>query len=589
MKRLIPKFIKPSITSGDVLTTVGGKAQWARAVGTAPTGGSTGQVLKKASGSDFDFMWAPDLQGGGAGGTAPVRPWTAADSQSYVGQVRAASPMAYWRLGDTDTTMRDASGNGRDGAYVGAVAHTSGLISADPDGAISLPGTTGMYGNMPYATWMNAAAFTVEALVKVNAITAGDQTVVCRSGANKADWRVRVDSTGAVVFGTFSGSSFNVIASPAGAITPGTVYHIAATWAGGSGALFINGQQVVTGSIARSMFGQPNITIGCEFDGIAANLNGVIDEVAYYDKVLTAAQILAHSQARSNPTTVAYYAASDYVTYANNLWRNTVDGNSSTPGADPSWQLMVKGSPVPVGGTSGQVLKKASTADYDLAWADDLQGSGGGGGGAAYPPGSADAPPATANAKNDEFDGTSSATWATTPTAPTAWDRGTTRPGHLYVKKSGSNSGEWAGLTQPAPTAYPYSVVTKLTGTTAVTNSNRAGGLILAASASASASANYIGQVAIQAAAMRVTQTMGGTWSSNNATTTKVPFGVPLYLKVTVTSATSVTWYVSADGWAWQPVETWNPGFTIGTIGLGCSNEASTATVEAYFDYFRVS
>lgn len=35
---------------------------------TLPAGGTSGQVIKKSSGSDYDFDWAADSTGGGGGG-----------------------------------------------------------------------------------------------------------------------------------------------------------------------------------------------------------------------------------------------------------------------------------------------------------------------------------------------------------------------------------------------------------------------------------------------------------------------------------------------------------------------------------------
>ena len=57
------------------------------------------------------------------------------------------------------------------------------------------------------------------------------------------------------------------------------------------------------------------------------------------------------------------------------------DGQDGAPGADgQDGAPGAKGDPgegVPAGGTTGQVMKKKSNADYDTEWADESGGSGG--------------------------------------------------------------------------------------------------------------------------------------------------------------------------------------------------------------------
>lgn len=55
------------VDSATMLTTLGAAASSHTHNGLAPTGGSSGQVLKKNSNTNYDYSWATDLTGGGGG------------------------------------------------------------------------------------------------------------------------------------------------------------------------------------------------------------------------------------------------------------------------------------------------------------------------------------------------------------------------------------------------------------------------------------------------------------------------------------------------------------------------------------------
>lgn len=206
-----------------------------------------------------------------------------------------------------------------------------------------------------------------------------------------------------------------------------------------------------------------------------------------------------------------------------------------------------------------------------------------------FPPPSADDAPASANAKDDEFDGTTSVTWTATPTAANVLDVNSTSPGELYVKASGSSS-TYVGRHQPIPGAYPFTIITKVTATTGRANNHRAGGIILGpASPTGSSTLVYLG-VAYNSAntVYRVLQTFGGTFSSQ-AGGAVVAAGAPLYLKMVCTSATSIATYWSGSGKLWSLIESGlNPGFTPGVMGLACSEEGGSG-VEFTAAFFRVT
>lgn len=216
----------------------------------------------------------------------------------------------------------------------------------------------------------------------------------------------------------------------------------------------------------------------------------------------------------------------------------------------------------------------------------------GAGSGGAYPPGSADAPPATANARDDEFNGTSAVTWSATPTAPTATNVNVTRPGHLYVRSAGP-AGVYVGRYQSAPATFPYTVLTKVVGDTSRLNFHRGGGIILyPATPTASSGLVYFGKLYDAPnlggwGTARIHNTAEGTFGSIVRTGFPTAMG-SLYLRAVLASATSVTLSYSLDGWAWRDLETYTVPFSVANIGLAITEEGGGG-VDSYFDFFRVT
>lgn len=223
-------------------------------------------------------------------------------------------------------------------------------------------------------------------------------------------------------------------------------------------------------------------------------------------------------------------------------------------------------------------------------------GSGGGGGGGVsyYPPGSADVPPVSPNAKDDEFDGTSPVTWTATPTAAALWAVDTDRVSHLHLQATSAQGSNAVGKVQATPST-PFTITTKLAGHNIRTNFSFAG-LLLAPSGTLTSSSLmvYFGPQfnsgSSNLAVRRGSNNLGGTGSFSE---TVAPVGwqalMPPYLRAVVSSATSVDFLASFDGFAWATIQSgFNPGFTPGVMGL-CASYNGGGTVDAYFDFFRVT
>lgn len=205
-----------------------------------------------------------------------------------------------------------------------------------------------------------------------------------------------------------------------------------------------------------------------------------------------------------------------------------------------------------------------------------------------------DATPTSPNAKDDEFDGSSSVTWTSTPTAPNAWDINTTAKDCAYLKaNSGGSSATYVGKYQSVPST-PFTITAKVASTCRA-NYQRGGGIFIAPSSPTSTSSLvYLGHIFHTSyqnrALMRVQALFNGSSPTNTTPTVLLPMWGWAYLRLVVTSATNVSSYGSADGRAWFALETGlNPGFTPGVMGVCANEEGAAGPVEAYFEYFRVT
>lgn len=198
--------------------------------------------------------------------------------------------------------------------------------------------------------------------------------------------------------------------------------------------------------------------------------------------------------------------------------------------------------------------------------------------------------PASPNAKDDEFDGTSTVTWTTTPTAPTTMNI-TDRPGALRIVGNGTGAA-YVGELQPVPASYPYTITAKVLTSSIRGGNCRGGGIILTNGVVGGSSVCYFGHVlSTFVSTWAVKGTLAGSWGGGgsawgNGQRTNTHF------KVVVLDSTTIDCFVSWDGTSWFKVETaFVTGFTTPThMGLAVTDESNgTGGCDAYFDFFRVT
>lgn len=211
---------------------------------------------------------------------------------AYADVVIADSPVGYWRLSDPSGTTATAT-VGTNGTYsaTGVTLGATSLLDVDSDPAVALDGAQ---GKVAFANPSIATPFSLEAWIRRDgAGSVGSTDFGCAIGANNTR-RLLVRNDGSIwaQMGTSS-----TLQSPINTLPTGTKAHVVYV-NGGLGnpeVLYVAGVQVAT-KTAVSASWNAAFWAGA-FEATATNyaFNGVIDELAIYNTVLSLAQVQSHN------------------------------------------------------------------------------------------------------------------------------------------------------------------------------------------------------------------------------------------------------------------------------------------------------
>lgn len=224
---------------------------------------------------------------------------------SYKSAVIFDSPVAYWRLGESspsDPAKDEIDGN--DGTYEGTpTVGVTGLLTGDSNKAMQLTGD-GSFVDSPDIPALNSPTeFTLECLVKT-ANDVGGKSFVSVTLLGASDKYLLFTDSGKDLFLQVTTADGPQNCGIANVLSAGSTFHLAATYDSvtGTAKLYVNGSlvktQVLTGGvplagervwIGKATFGYPT--------------NGVIDEVAVYDHVLSAGRVTVHYTESQTPST----------------------------------------------------------------------------------------------------------------------------------------------------------------------------------------------------------------------------------------------------------------------------------------------
>lgn len=228
-------------------------------------------------------------------------------SNKYKDQTKADKPAGYWRFNELPgvTTASDSSGNNRSATYGGSFTLAQpGLLTGDGDQAANFNNATtdgrttstafsGLLGSRLTAeAWVDYAGFATHNT---------ENWVASRGWGSSGGWLVSVFRDAAGAQGVkFTLNQSGVIGGVTSPITPGR-NHIVGTYDGSNVRLYLNGLEVTN-------VAQPGLTFNTSASLLVANTlatNLKADEIAVYDRPLTAEEIRSHYEVGQNqPVTV---------------------------------------------------------------------------------------------------------------------------------------------------------------------------------------------------------------------------------------------------------------------------------------------
>ena len=257
------------------------------AVATFATVGTVALVMSRADEAPVEE--APVAEESPVEAAAPV-----VDAVGYAATVLADEPVAYWRFEEqSGIVAADDSGRDRPAVYVNGPSFAADVGMDGTGRALSIHDTDeGVRAD--YAPWTDLSALTVEVWVQPSTVTSTEGMIIVDKGST---WNLFLDPQGRPAF-QFPGN----VPPEALSATPlvaGETYHLAATFGSGVMRLYVNGALVSEASgLAPSIPSNPTqIHVGRGLSAGRFGVRGVIDEVALYDRALSADAVLRHYDA----------------------------------------------------------------------------------------------------------------------------------------------------------------------------------------------------------------------------------------------------------------------------------------------------
>jgi len=225
---------------------------------------------------------------------------------SFSSAVLGLTPWGYWKLDETGTltTAADSSGNARNGAYIGTgTTDVAGLISGsvraktmNGSGAVTCPTYTTTAGS-PFSV-LSVCTFTSTAIM----------SLLCGDNAGSGDRLFQFRTSAGRIQALVLNPATVILTSPAthndgNAQMAVLVYDESLAAADGRLKLYMNGSEVArsTTAITNSNTSAP-LAIGQLGNAdTRQRLTGSVDECAFFNYALSAAQISALWAARNTP------------------------------------------------------------------------------------------------------------------------------------------------------------------------------------------------------------------------------------------------------------------------------------------------
>lgn len=202
----------------------------------------------------------------------------------------------WWRLGEASGAAADSAG-ASPGMWTGAVQRaTVGALTGDPDASATLAGA----GYLALGTAFSPAGdFTIEAWARRTA-TSGTRYVLSK-GTSWAGFHLSETSSGAPVFRISTTGGTATLTGAA--VSAAAWHHLAATVAGTSARLYVDGALAASATVSGTPRTSSNtLLVGRYSSANTGSWSGGLDEVAVSTRALSAGEIAAHAAAGIDPS-----------------------------------------------------------------------------------------------------------------------------------------------------------------------------------------------------------------------------------------------------------------------------------------------
>lgn len=211
----------------------------------------------------------------------------------YAHEVMALSPVAYWRLDEAvgASTAVDETGN-HDGTYSGPTLEQTSLLAGGSGFSVNFDGTDEI--TLPNLGFSGSSAFTFAAWVDLSGVYTGNEQLHFFNWGSAAtgqasSLRTRDDGTEGLRH-AFYGTPGQFAAT----LSDGP-HHIAMTYDGTNREFFVDGVSIGSDAPGAQSMADTGYTLGSitSLGFSTGKLQGLMDDPAFFDTALTAAQIQA--------------------------------------------------------------------------------------------------------------------------------------------------------------------------------------------------------------------------------------------------------------------------------------------------------
>ncbi|MEK7202485.1 MAG: LamG-like jellyroll fold domain-containing protein [Patescibacteria group bacterium] len=236
---------------------------------------------------------------------AALTPATGQDT-GYISNYSRTSYAQAWELENT-TEATITTGNG---VYASNSANAGGVVATPAKGsAINFNGTT---VTIPNNLAFQTNAFSISLWVKPNVATSGSYVLVHKWSLG--GWRIYLVCNGTTCAPTADYPATAGTATGA-VISPGIWSHIVVTYSSGSVIVYVNGVGGIVGSITYGTANSTNANSILMGTGASlSNLNGIIDGLRLYNRVLTSGEVGTGSTSLYNSGNGSYGSLNEVAT-----------------------------------------------------------------------------------------------------------------------------------------------------------------------------------------------------------------------------------------------------------------------------------